>query len=339
MKLRLINDEHEKRMASVEAQKDDIAIARSVLEESLTYQFQKLVLGLCSYEALHGKSISNFCLNPLKSYFSWEDEPFSIEAMRQRIALGTISKDWEIITISQLGNVEIRLFHKYVNLWNDIEINEQLALLGSSLRFYFAGSDFLSIIHIKSLVGYPNNSPSLDGRFILGEIGTVSATYFGPLFYFTKELAISPYFSEAEPGFTMGDTTVIRNVLLKEGSKDHVLAHELAHALAYGFKDGLPFGVTNWQGWIERDICRFLIDTHTFHELQEAIGTYQKIADRAVDFTLQHIKDERNIFNNYEFLSFQEIFEDLIKKEKILRKENDKYYSPIYRGGSKWAIY
>ena len=325
MKIKLINDEHDKRLCSVEAQKDDIAMARSLLENSLTYQFQKLALGLCSYEALQGKLISNYCLNPLKSYFSWENETFSIEAMRQRIALGTIRKEWEIISLAQLCDIEIRLFNKYVKLWNDIEINEQLALLGSSFRFYFAGSDHLSIIHIKSLVGYGNNSLSLDGRFIFGEIVCASATYFGPLFYFTKEVAISPYFNESEPGFTVDDTTVLRDVILKGGSKDHALIHELLHAFSYGYKDGLPFGVANWQRWIERDICRFLIDTHTFQELQEAVGVYQQATDGLVDHMLQYSKETRNKFNALGFLSFQDIFEDLIKKEKILIEEKDKY--------------
>lgn len=339
MIISLINQELDERMVAVESKKNDIVVARELLEEALTFQFQRLALGLCSFASLYGNALSNNCINPLRSYFSQKSENISIEELRQKISMGVLLRQWEIISISQFNSIEIRLFNKRVKLWNDIEINEQLALLGSSLRFYFVGSDQLTIAHIKSLVEYKSNQLALDGRFIFGNIGNVSATYFGPLFYFINEVAVSPYFSESEPGFTVRDTTILRDVALKGISKDHALTHELLHAFGYGFKDGLPFGVANWRRWIERDICRFLINSHTYQEIEESIGKYQKIADSLIDLMLQHNEVDYTKFQSLEFCDLHTIFDDLIKKKWIIKEDNNKYYSPVYRRGTKWVIY
>lgn len=316
----------------------DIVAARELLEKSLTFQFQRLALGMCSYASLYGSSLSNYCLIPLKNCFSQVDCNLSLESVRQNIAKGVIQKEWEVISVSQLNNIEIRLYYKKVKLWNDIEINKQLALLGSSLRFYFAGSDQLSIVHIKNLIGYNQEPLTLDGRFIFGSIGFVSATYFGPIFYFIKELAVSPYFSESEAGFTIGDTIVLRDILLEGKDKDCALTHELIHALSYGFKDGLPFGIANWRRCIERDICRFLINPHSFKEIEDAIGVYQVLSDWILNQIMDGNAEAQRKLKNWGFCSFNQIFDDLIKIGKVC-KGNGKYYSPIYRGGSKWTIF
>lgn len=333
----LISPELSERMDVVESKKDDIAVARELLEKALIFQFQKLALGMCSYVSLYGNSLSNYCLFPLRSFFTQVDN-LSLESIQQKIAMGTILKEWEAIPISKLSDVEIKLFRKRVKLWNDIEINEQLALLGSSFRFYFAGNEQLSIAHIKHLVGHKQGSLDLDGRFIFGSIGPVSATYFGPLFHFNREFAVSPFFCESEPGFTIGDTVVLRDVVLKGENKDHALTHELLHAFTYGFKDGLPFGVANWRRWIERDVCRFLITPHSFQEIDDTIGVYQKTTNLIIDFMTRNSDEMCIQFKNFGFCDLKCIINDLIKENKVF-KEEDMYYSPIYRRGSKWDIF
>lgn len=337
-KIILISQELDEQMNAMESNRGDIVAARELLEKSLTFQFQRLALGMCSYASLYGGSLSNYCLIPLKNCFPQVDSNLSLESIRQNIAKGVIQKEWEVISVSQLNSIEIRLYYKKVKLWNDIEINEQLALLGSSLRFYFAGNDQLSIAQIKNLIGYNQDSFALDGRFIFGSIGFVSATYFGPLFHFIKELAVSPYFSESEPGFTIGDTTVLRDTLLEGESKDNALIHELVHAFAYVFKDGLPFGRANWRRCIERDICRYLIDSHSFNEIEDAIGVYQVLSDTILNHITDGNIEAQTKLKNLGFSSLSHIFYDLVDVGKICKK-NGKYYSPIYRGGSKWAIF
>lgn len=340
MTIRLISEELNERIVSIEGNRNDISTARSTLEEALISQFQRLVLGLCSSEALQGEVLDDNCLNSIKDYFYSECNEITNNQILENITTGVINKQWRIISLSELKDIEIRIFNKYVSLWNDIEINEQLSLLGSSLRFFFAGNDQLSLSHIKSMLGYKDESEYIDGRFILGNISHVSATYFGPLYYFITEKASSPYFQNSIPAFTIGDTTVIRDICLHGKSIDQILIHELLHGLSYSFKDNLPFGQANWKLWIKRDICRYLIYEDTFEEAKDEIGRYQEVANKIASVMKISKSDLYQKFMNLGFGDdFQSIFYELVEDGVIKKATNGMYYAIHLRKGAKWDIY
>lgn len=340
--MRLISSTLEQQMLSIESKRDDIKGACQLLEKALCQQFQLLTLALYSSEILKGKSLKTHDLEEIKKICVtlFPTDPIdSDEDILEYISDRIYSKKWIVVGLSDVKNIEIRIFGKYVYLWNTIEINEQLAMLGSDYRIYFAGSMQVASSYVKSLIGYEDKTDSIDCRYILGEIGNTSISLGGQVFDFKNELAISPYFNDRVPGFAIGDTAVIRRSVLEklhtndENSNLHVYFHEVLHTVSYSFKEGAPFTVSNWNTYIRRDICRFLKYPHSKAEIAEAfniiivnpiISIYEGVADTEIYDKLD---------------KFSDIFDTLVTEGIVTIDTKGYYLCVTLQEGQPWDIF
>lgn len=340
--MRLINCTLEQQMLSIESKRDDIKIARQILEKALCQQFQLLTLALYSSEILKGRSLKKHDLEEIKkicvSLF-----PTALidsdENILEYIADSIYSKKWIVIGLSDIKNIEIRIFGKYVYLWNTLEINEQLAMLGSDYRIYFAGAMQVASSYVKSLIGYEDKADSIDCRYIFGEIGNTSISLGGQVFDFKNELAISPYFNDRVPGFAIGDTAVIRRTVLRklhpndENSNLHVYFHEVLHTVMYSFKDGAPFTVSNWNIYIKRDICRFLKRPHSKAEIEEAFNI---IIENPIIKILGGVADTE-IYDKLN--KFSDILDTLISEGIVTIDTKGYYLCATLQEGQPWDVF
>ncbi len=346
--MKLITREFDEMICIQEKNKNDIMSARSILEIVLSNQFQLLSLGLFSFEILRGKNIESIEYDILKdicnSLYPQDSKKIESLGLIAYITEGIINKKWKVIKLIDLYNIEIRIYNKSVYLWNDIEINEQLSILGSNYRLYFAGANDISIAHIKRLVKFDDVSSFLDGRFIFGEIGNISVSYWGPVYDFKNETAVSPYFDNYAPGFSVGDTVVIREKLIntKEAltSEDvpnadllHIFIHETLHTMSYSYKDEMPFAKANWTKYTERDICRYLCDEHNYTEIKNAFSLN---FESPIVEKLLNDPDKKKVMN--EFNNLELILNSLLDSGKIILTKNENYKCISYEKGKSWDL-
>ena len=341
--MRLINSTLEQQMLSIESKRDDIAIARKILEKALCQQFQLLSLALYSSEILKGKSLKEHDLEEIKKILVslFPTTPLdSDEDILEYIANGIYSKKWIVIELSDIKNIEIRIFGKFVYLWNTIEINEQLAMLGSDYRIYFAGAMQVACSYIKSLLGYEDKADSIDCRYIFGELGNTSISLGGQVFDFKNELAISPFFNDNVPGFAIGDTAVIRRSVLRRLHQDdemsyfHTYVHEVMHTIDYSFKEGAPFTVSNWNIYIRRDICRFLKCPHSKAELEAAFKILEH--GKGIIKILGEVTTTE-VYDNLK--NFSDILDSLISERIVTMDIEGNYLCATLQEGQPWDVF
>ena len=340
--MRLISSILEKEMQSAELNRNNVKKARQILENGLCEQFQLLTLSLYSNDLLCGKDLTSKELSTIKDLISrlFPETVFSSEEdIIQFVADGIYNKRWPTVDLKDLLDIEIRLYGKYVYLWDTIEINEQLALLGSNYRFYFAGSIQLAHSYIENMIGYNNEIDDFDCRYIFGEIGNISISLGGQVFDFITEIATSPYLVSNVPGFSIGDTSVIRRNILKEcncnNSTSHlqVYLHEILHTIEYSFKYGAPFTVSNWDIYLKRDICRYLINPHSKDEIDRA---FEIVINPIL---LNWLEQSADISVFKKLTSFSDIFSKLIDSGVLIKDDAGYYICTTYQEGQAWDVF
>ena len=320
---------------------------RLSLEKSLLNQFQLLTLGLYSNKLLSGSVIEILDIQRIRRIFNtlfgigWDS---SEEDIANFFAQGIYERKWKIVRLSDLKNVEIRICGKFVYLWNIAEINEQLAILGSRFRFFFAGCMQIASSYVKSILAFEDKANSIDCRYIYGEIGDMSISVGGQLFEFVSEEVVSPYIEDAIPGFSMGDTAVIRDVILKKISNNdpeyykdiwlHTYLHETLHTIGYSYKFDSPFARSNWKIFLNRDICRFLRTKHTYDEICNA---FHLIIENPFLLLLEDIKpnDKSDLLNDIE--PFEQVFKGLCNENVVIKDDNGMYSCSVYEGAITWS--
>ncbi|MCL2053360.1 MAG: hypothetical protein FWG90_02810 [Oscillospiraceae bacterium] len=327
----LINECWESKFKEAESCGITTLCARSLLESALKQQFRKLVMGMYSYTYL--KKPQHFSLQALfdsqGDYFDANDD---YEIFKEKFSVGVVRKEWPIISIKTLNEVQIRIFNKSVYLFNSFDINEQLARLNSSYRVFVAAIEDLAMSKIEGIIG-ADSSRNVDGRFLYGQITNLSATYFGQLYDFVKEDAVSPYFDDNVPGFTIEGTTIIRqNILYKikgvngNNFEDiastylHTWTHEILHGVSYGFKLGLPFASLFWDIYLQRDIIRYFETPHTINEGKDAI---MQALDNFLEAMGKIYSDNKiKMLIDEKFKNYDSVFSALLSESKLLKTSN-----------------
>lgn len=339
--MKLISEALEKELLSVEDKRFDILEARSILEKVITKQMQLLTIALYSSELLNGRELQKNDLDRMKAICLSlsPNAPVASDAeLADYIAESIYNKRWPTITPSDLVDVELRIIGRYEHLWNTIDINEQLAMLGSNYRLFIAGAMQLATSHVKKLIGRNDVATSYDCRYIWGEIGPTSISHGGPVFDFVTEIVTSPYFNECVPGFSIGDTAIIRRIIVKEKHPEEdntplfVYMHEVTHTISFSFKNGSPFTLANWDLYNKRDLCRYLIKPHSKDEIDETFkilshSTLGLLPNKMTDKLLKHLTP------------IGELLDDLVSSKYITVDNNGLYLCKIYQGGQPWDLF
>lgn len=326
--MKFINDQNEKLLLELKSGKTNLRNACRILEIAVIQQFQSINLGLLSGKMLNGELIESDLSNLKKMLVALFPDDLQIinDNLIKYISNGVYTKKWDVLDISDLKQVEISIIGKSVHLWDVFEINEQLSILLSDYRVFFAGAMNLINMHLKEMFGKSSISNSIDARFIVGTVGATTISYGGRVFDFIEEVVSSPYLDNTIPGFSIDDTAIIRRGVLKKMCKVgenitvdviHTYLHEVIHTLSYSFKEGLPYVSANWETIIKRDICRFLKKRYEKGKIEEAFLFL--IENKIIDFFGQdHFK---------KFTPFWSIFESLLDEGIII--ENQGFYSCV----------
>lgn len=317
--MKIINEQYEYELLQLESKTINRSTACNILEKAVIQQFMSLNLGLLS-DKLLCEDISNNELQTMRNILI-ELYPDDIEAICQDtltyIANGIYAGKWTVISVSELDLVEIRIFGGNVKLWDVFEINEQLSVLLSDIRVYFAGSMNLLNIHMKKQFGKDIQSNSVDARFIVGTVSPVTISYAGRVFDFIEERVCSPFFNSNVPGFSIEDSAIIRRKVILDICPDtseaeqrilHVYLHEAIHTLSYTAKDNFPYSSSNWEIILRRDICRYLKHEHTIEDLERA---FELIIHNPFISILEESRFTQ-------FTSFKNIFESLPESVKLV---------------------
>lgn len=337
--MKLISKALEEELLSVEDKRDNICKARFILEKAITEQMQILTIALYSSELLNGRELQKNDLARMKAIclaLHPDSSVVSDEELADYVADSIYSKRWPTITPTDLVDVELRIIGRYEHLWNIIDINEQLAMLGSNYRLYFAGAMQLATSQVKRLIGYNDNTTSLDCRYLWGEIGPTSISLGGPVFDFVTETVASPYFNEHAPGFSIGDTAIIRRGIFKDenpgGDILTVYLHEVLHTIDFSFKNGSPFTLSNWDLYNKRDLCRYLITPHSKDEIEKAFGVLSHSALRA-------FPDQITTRLLEQLMPFEKLLDSLVSSNIITVDDNGFYLCRIYQEGQSWDVF
>lgn len=340
--MKLIDCDLEKQMILIESKRDNIKSARHILERALCQQFQLLTLAIYSSEILKGNKLKKHDFEEIKkccvNLFP-NDSINSYDSINEYISDGIYRQKWMVIGFSDLNNIEIRIIGKYVYLWNTIEINEQLAILGSDYRIYFAGSMQLVSSYVKSIIGYEDKTDSIDCRYIFGEIGNVSISLGGQVFDFINEISTSPFFNDNVPGFSIGDTAVVRRCVLKRMNQNdkssyfHVLFHEITHTISYSYKDGSLFTLSNWNTFLKRDICRFLKKPHSIDEITKA---FKIIIENPIKQVFKGLVDIERFDN---LIEFSDILDTMVSDGIVTIDEQGNYLCVALQEGQPWDVF
>lgn len=340
--MKVINKASEQELTLAESNRNDVKQARRVLEKALSQQFQTILLALYSSEITKGRSLRNSELQEIERLCTvLFPEDFISKSMGnifEYVSNGIYTKKWPVLGLNDLQDIEIRIYNRYVFLWNVIDINEQLAILGSNYRFIFAGAMQIASSYVKKIIDFEDRSTSIDARFIFGQIGVSTISVGGPVFDFEDELVTSPFFNENVPGFAIGDTAVIRRNVLRKlyPSNDSGMLgaylHEVVHTITYSFKNGAPFSTANWNLYIKRDICRFLKSPHSKKEITDAFGL---IINNPIKSFLSTIDTEKEILKKFD--DFSTIFESLLS-EGTVAENNGLYICVTNQEGQPWDL-
>lgn len=336
--MKFINEQNEKLLLELNSNRTNLRNACEILENAVIQQFQSINLGLLSGKVLNGELIDNDLPNFRKMLVALFPDDFKLinDNLIKYISNGVYMKKWNVIDISDLKQVEIFIVGKSVHLWDVFEINEQLSILLSDYRVFFAGAMNLINIYLKKMFGKSPISNNIDARFIVGTVGATTISYGGRVFDFVEEVVSSPYLDNTTPGFSIGDTAIIRREVLNKICKAgeniaeyvlHTYVHEVIHTLSYSFKEGLPYASANWVTIVKRDICRFLKKKYERKKIEEAFLFLieNKIASL---FGQDQFK---------KFAPFWSIFESLLEEGSIV--ENQGFYSCVFaKEGQLWDL-
>lgn len=336
--MKFINEQNEKLLLELNFDKTNMGRACRILENAVIQQFQSINLGLLSGKVLNGELTDDDFQNYRKMLIALfpNDLDMIDDDLFKYISNGIYEKKWDVIDISDLKQVEIFIVGKSVRLWDVFEINEQLSILLSDYRVYFAGAMNVINVHLKEMFGKSPISNSIDARFIVGTVGVTTISYGGRVFDFVEEVVSSPYLDNTTPGFSIGDTAIIRREVLKKICKVgeniaeyvlHTYLHEVLHTLSYSFKEGLPYASANWETIVKRDICRFLKKKYEKKKIEEAFLFL--IENKMASFFGQ---DEFK-----KFTPFWSIFESLLEEGVVI--ENQGFYSCVLtKEGQSWDL-
>lgn len=340
--MKVISKAFEQELILTESNRNDVKRAREVLEKALSQQFQTILLALYSSEIIKGRSLRNSELQEIEGIctvlFPENFISKGNENIFEFVSNGIYTKKWPILGLNDLKDIEIRIYNRYVFLWNVIDINEQLAILGSNYRFFFAGAMQIASSYVKKIINFEDQATSIDARFIFGEIGVSTISVGGPVFDFEDELVTSPFFNENVPGFAIGDTAVIRRNVLRKlypSNDSGILSaylHEVLHTISYSFKDGAPFSTANWNLYIKRDICRFLKNPHSKKEITDA---FWLIINNPIKSYFSTIDTAKEVLKKFD--DFSCIFE-LLLSEGTVAENIGLYICATNQEGQPWDL-
>jgi len=335
--------------------------ARKILENALLYQFRALADGLLSRMLLQGDKVGQDIL--WYQYVTRSDSTntrlpkynkLELAGFRKDLASRISTRQIKPLTISDLYDIQLRIYGGYVNLGDDSRINNQLSRLGSSYRIALMGSHQIIIEHLKSLLGETINKSNIDGRFIFGKIGHVNAYPSGILFDFETEEAVSPYLSMNAAAFNYEDKIVIRrniinisvrgNLTLDNNSSieefekrfSHkyleILIHETAHRIdpSIGSTIGLNFSYSQTYRVDDtiNDICRFTQHPRSIEEIKKAF--YLNLQNPILGSEpMNSVPGE----NRYQL---ERLLKDMNNKGLVRIDEQGVVYCPIYEDGTRW---
>ena len=168
--MKVISKAFEQELILTESNRNDVKRAREVLEKALSQQLQTILLALYSSEIIKGRSLRNSELQEIEGIctvlFPEDFISKGNENIFEFVSNGIYTKKWPILGLNDLKDIEIRIYNRYVFLWNVIDINEQLAILGSNYRFFFAGAMQIASSYVKKIINFEDQATSIDARFM-----------------------------------------------------------------------------------------------------------------------------------------------------------------------------
>lgn len=230
--MQLINNENLNKILSVEKSKMYTKEIKSILECAIYQQISDLTSGLLAYALLHD-ACSPSTVNEYNKNLNLNKNKYGYVGYNSNEILAKIMNNNIVISPDDLSKIKIRIYNNDVLLSQEDDINDQLKLVGSSLRIFVFGSEHILIHELRDLLGFKSLKGLIDVRYILGEIDTFSGTAFGPMYIFKNELSISPYMSNSAPAFCIDDRIVMRNSLMNEEQWLHAFHHESIHQSNY----------------------------------------------------------------------------------------------------------
>jgi hypothetical protein len=371
--LRLISDQIERELDSQERQPFNIRAARTALERALTYQLAILADGVLGWLILHGQQIDEArwraaCLTHFNRVGesdgrSLEDCDEDVSTFKKSFIQQIATRRVKAINPSQLNELELRIYGKYVPFYNEPEINRQLAKLGSAFRMVVPGAQTIIVNEVINQFELAVKPHKVDARFIFGQVSHCTAMPYAQLFDFEREVALSPLVDPGGAGFTYDDKIVIRHLILMGLARGHsqssqvsekvplrnwvdTLIHESIHTFG---GSGLswsaqvdhqrhPYAKAGWLDDTRRDICRFTETPRSMDSLREVFRWNFE------NFLLLKGKDLPDTFvgvnlrEMMEHFTLEHVLEEMRKERLIVDGPDGCLYSPIYEDGREWYL-
>lgn len=223
-------------LARHDASRTDAAGAREALEHAVTWQMRWIADGLMADLLLRGQPLGGAVW--WQQFLSRQQQPEQYSAnlrlpsfvafrndLAQRIASGAVKP----LRLSELMNLPVHAYGGSCQFADEGRINRQLAGLGSSLRLVVVGSLRSRAERAKALLARKGTeSAPVDGRFLFGRIGPMSAYLTAALFLFEREWALSPYMEPEGDGFQEGPRIVVRQDRLRDQVELEIRAQQAA---------------------------------------------------------------------------------------------------------------
>jgi hypothetical protein len=363
-----------------EADRHHIPAARVVLERAIVAQMRAIVDGMLAHRLLCGQKLDQrawvaqflsrsnpnvaddwgvrepavgfaarsglaFAMQALGGTFL-ANHPPAVEDFKRDFHNRVVKGDITRVAPSDLRRLRIRIFGARVPMWEEGQINSQLARLGSDLRLFVAAADELRAASLLSGLGVALDDPPNPIVFLLGRARACTSLFKAQLFEFDHELAVSPYLHSSSPGLVDQCRIVLRHrfehgivqnfpagSIIGDALAEGTLGHELGHVLDY-FGFVLPGHFTSWRSVMRSDLCRFAQSPRKYGEIYVAFHrTFDKFESEPVMALGLLPPDEPK-----EDLKLIDLLRELVDDELLERTADDKYVCHLFDEGRAWSI-
>jgi hypothetical protein len=304
----MLSREFDEAIAEQELRRDNVGLARRLLEGALEVQLRALAQARLADLVLTRRPVNDLdwwlqYLSTLPHVEQYRINTSDVGFVRFRegiladIAAGRLRR----ITRRSFSDVRIRILGGHAHVWEDDRINRLLAAVGSSMRLMTVNSTTSEITsELSALLDLDASNSTVDLRFIYGRIAPLSVSMMGAqCFQFEQEIACAP---DCVPsaGFADGMRTVVRETILRveiESEADastetpvcladralRVRLHEDGHVLdRYHGQLELLSAKQFWPEFVEPrywsllrdDVCRYAIAPRSLEDMTDFVERF-----------------------------------------------------------------
>ncbi|MCW5979896.1 MAG: tetratricopeptide repeat protein [Bryobacteraceae bacterium] len=322
-------------LAREEAGPHNIPAARQALENALVFQLRRIARGLLADRILRSMALSGLgwwhqyaSLHDISAEEPALDDPAFLR-FRDAFIQDVLHRRVARIRPEQLLETKLRVLGGECFFWQEGRVNQQLADLGSSCRLVVVNAE-RARLHRAAQILNERHPPPMIRSFLFGAVGPSTAWAKFSFYEVGREFAVSPYLNELSPAFAFECRGVSRQAVPRR-FLDTVIApegHEIWHLI-----EKSPFGsrrgLTSWKAIMCEDLCRYLQQPRTLHEMLIEFHAVFDFSNGLYTGSFPPGEQPQPL---------PDLLGGMCQDGLAVTRDGGRYYSPIFEEGRRWLL-